>query len=110
MIDGPSLRLIRSSNLEPAWSVQPDAENPKLLLFDPEHLGVLLWLDADPDDPRAMLLDGDDGSVLGVTHKPDGEGIDRLRQLARHRGTREQMPDGRPLNPAEAIALVNKEN
>ena len=109
MIDGPSLRLIRSSNLEPAWSVQPDAENPKLLLFDPEHLGVLLWLDADPDDPRAMLLDGDDGSVLWVTQKLDGEGIDPLRQLARHRGIQEQMPDGRPFNPAETIALVDEQ-
>jgi outer membrane protein assembly factor BamB len=109
LIDGPSLRLIRSSKLETAWSVELEAENPKLLLLDPANRGVLLWLDADPDDPRAILLDGEDGSMRWVTQKLDAERVDPLRQLARNRGIQEQMPDGRPFNPAETIALIDEQ-
>ncbi len=104
IVDGARLRLIRTPDLEPRWSVTLDGQVPQLLRHD--ERGVLLWLGWDPDYPRAVLLDATDGSTKWTTPKPWDRQIDPIRNLARNRAVKDQMPNGEPFDPAQTIPLL----
>ncbi len=104
IVDGGELRLLGTPDLEPRWSVTLDGPVPQLLRRD--ERGILLWLGSDPDYPRAVLLDAADGSPRWTTPKPRAWHIDPIRNLARNRAVKDQMPSGEPFDPGQTIPLV----
>jgi hypothetical protein len=104
LYDGRELRLVESGDLEERWRHPLDDPAPLVLLRDEQR--ALVWLSADREDPRAVMIDAIDGSELWTTpalRRHLGDGINELFVEA---GARKQMPNSRPFEPKETLPLV----
>ena len=100
-----TVRLVTSASLTGQWSNFIDSDSPQVLRFTDRD--VLLWLDDDPQDPRAVMLNAADGSQRWTTPRLSDHLDDPVGDLARLRGTWDQMPNGDPFNPDEIIPSIN---
>ncbi|UCD74662.1 MAG: PQQ-binding-like beta-propeller repeat protein [Phycisphaerales bacterium] len=105
LASGGSVHLVTSGDLTPRWSNYVGSEAPQILRFTDRD--VLLWLDDDPEDPRAVMLDAADGAQRWTTPRLSDHLDDPVGDLARLRGVWEQMPGGDPFNPDQIIPRVN---
>lgn len=104
--DGASLKLIAADTLEPKWTSTIETDLPEILRFDDGH--ILLWMGADPEDPKAILLNAANGMLKWTT--PNLNTVlpaDAGRDLGNIRGVPNQMPDGEPFDPRQTLPLVN---
>ncbi len=98
------LHLIAANTLEILWSRPLDDVHPQVLQFDAN--GLLLWLESEVNDPRAVLLDPSSGAVLWTTPKLSQHLGDPIADLGLGRAVRKAMPDGRPFDPKRTLPLV----
>ena len=107
MRDGSKYELI-GANMQPIWTSTIEGEMPQILRFD--ERGILLWFGADPQDPKAAMLNPADGTLRWTTPRLSELLGDPVRDLGRARGIRDQMPDGEPFNPGETLPIVSDES
>lgn len=106
--DGTKLQLISSAKMETLWTQTVTGEYPKALRFDGRE--IVLWFDADPLDPKAVMLDAKDGKPRWTTPRITDVLGDPVRELARTRGIRDQMGDGEPFEPMQIIPCLSAQS
>lgn len=105
--DGKSLQLLSAASLKPMWKepAAGEADVPELLRFG--DTGILLWYGADALDPKAVMLDAVSGQTVWTTPRVADLLADPVRDLAKARGVRDQMPNGDPFDPQQTLPLVS---
>jgi outer membrane protein assembly factor BamB len=107
LLDGQTLVLAAGPGLAPRWRRQIDDPAPQLLHRAAGQM--ILWLETDPDDPRALMLDEATGEPVWSTPPLSRHLGDPIAGLNQQRGVREQMPSGAPFDPTEALPLVRND-
>lgn len=102
---GNTVRLYGADLGTPRWSATIPGEAPMLLRLDDND--ALLWLNADPQDPKAVMLNASDGKVRWITPRLNELLADPVRDLGRARGIYDRMPDGEPFDPMQTLPLIS---
>lgn len=107
LVDDGTVRMIDSDGLIARWSNYVGSDAVQLLRFTDG--GVLLWIEDDPDDPRAVMLDAADGAQRWTTPRIADHLDDPIADLARLRGAADQMPNGEPFSPEQTVPVANED-
>lgn len=99
-----TLQLMQPHAAEPLWTLNDQPDRPQLLRMTPRE--ILLWIAADPKDPRAIMLNADDGVVRWTTPRLQDLLGDVVDELSRTRGVRDHMPDGEPFDPQQTLPVL----
>ena len=106
--DGKVVRLAQSPVAQPLWTA-PLADDLPEALWQTDR-DVLLWFKSDPQDPKAVMINANDGKTRWTTPRIADLLADPVRDLARNRSIRDHMPDGEAFDPNQTLPLVNSQS
>ncbi len=108
--EGNAIRMLGPRDANPIWSATLPGESqaPQLLRFT--DTDVLLWMAADPKDPKAIMFSAKDGSLRWTSPRLTDLLSDPLRDLGRARTIRDQMPDGDVFDPLATLPVLNDQS